>query len=55
MSEIEYGGRKAEHEHYEKEVPVSGADSKELDTAAVNSLIHDPKNWWNWGFVYQCM
>lgn len=55
MAELEYSGRKPETDHLEKKIPLNTMDSsKDIDTSAVNSLLHDPKNWWNWGFVYQC-
>jgi len=33
----------------EEELAHSGTDATE-----VNDLIHNPKDWCSWGFVYQC-
>jgi hypothetical protein len=39
-----------ELEHMEKDQ----ADHSATDATEVNDLIHNPRDWWSWGFVYQC-
>lgn len=48
-SVLESDDKALAHEHLEKDDTSHAANASE-----VNDLIHNPRNWCSWGFVYQC-